>query len=260
MAGRDDLVEALVRMGRGAIEKVDLGDMTRLDVPERLAALSKMVSKPAKKADDWGWKGGKPGEVTGSELTSLSNRRDVGRYREAVHGEKYKYAKEDKQALEEATKKAVKQVNALRKKDPEHPLVRSYDLYKNTYGASPRQAALQATVQHFQELERFGVPRRWTGKTVKAIDQTRRAGNAGIGFSPQNVAKAMEPMSDPQREMFLRILPSAKYETIEKTADIARGLGGLTARQAEDFFAMLPTFQGRLDKLLGTVRRLRPGT
>jgi len=48
------------------IKKVDLGDMARPVTGARLDALESMLPKAAKSADDWGWKGGKPGEITGT--------------------------------------------------------------------------------------------------------------------------------------------------------------------------------------------------
>ena len=54
----------------GGVKKVDLGDLTKkVKVGDRVEAVKRMLGdageKAVEKADDWGWKGGKPGEITG---------------------------------------------------------------------------------------------------------------------------------------------------------------------------------------------------
>lgn len=201
MAGKAEALEALLRLGRGAVEKIDLGDMARLDIPERVAALGKMVSKPAKKIDDWGWKGGKPGEITGSQYFIE---------REKLKIPEYLYTPQD------WDKKALNQVLSLKESDPIRSVFERRLINRLTYLPEDKATkhALDDTMMDFAMLELSGVPRKWTGKILRAI-----GGAADDQVSVENISSLMRTMADSQREDFLRLLPRSKVplETLAET-------------------------------------------
>lgn len=207
------------------------------NVVESAPAVSKAaVERMAKVSDDWGWKGGKPGEVTGELLDNLEHnvRNATAEYTRT--GKNFSQLQESIDLQRAAERQAFKQMERLKKKDPQHPVVQQYDYLRAIYKGSPKRAASHAITSGFGPFERANIPRKWTGKLTKAIGPIEKIDfsrllnkNDGsyIGYSPsalaQELSKSMRTMSNAQQEVFVTMLPGWKG-TLEELTQAARML------------------------------------
>lgn len=160
------------------------------------------VAKAASKADDWGWKGGKPGEITGTWFRSRPDvvvRDDFGNI---VHA---------KTQVMSQLRKAVEA------------------------GKLPKEAAtesgMRTWMRRFAEAEDAGIPREWTGKTVRAYSESspfrQKALFSSYNASPEpamvQISNTMRPMTNDQRETFLALLPDWSG-SLDELAETARSL------------------------------------
>jgi hypothetical protein len=142
----------------------------------------------ARVADDWGWKGGKPGEVTGTDY------------------------------MNDMSIRSSSLVPVLRKNfsDVGHP--DDADLL----------------MQWFADMEKAGIPRRWTGKLAKKLWNTP-AGQAvpydespsGMATYFQNVSNVMGRLTEKERadllDNYLTLLPEWT-ESAEDFANFVRNV------------------------------------
>ena len=150
-------------------------------------AKSKASKSVAKSVDDWGWKGGKPGEITGGKFTDMMS---VGPGRR------------DPVLIDVSLYKAGEQLGRF---SPTRTLARG---------------RTQRMLEDFELLERADIPRKWTGKVMSAFKDNSIVGamkNAGMDVSgttsrtrqrfADSLSSAMRPMTNAQRETFLSLLP-----------------------------------------------------
>lgn len=192
----------------------------------------------AESADDWGWKGGKPGEITGGEYE-----RALGKYNQLV-----KYGDRDSpqalnlyKTLEDGAMQWYD--SALRgklgpdwKKKAEYYAGRFGDVDKLSKNNKLRQAFLRGTPGEyglswldeaskislrFATFEEFGVPREFTGQLFRAMPQPIH----GPTFAnTTELVDAFKTLStNDQRETFLNLLPRWTG-TMEQAASAAKRL------------------------------------
>jgi len=160
------------------------------------------MSKADDVVDDWGWKGGKPGEVTAGELIK-NHYGDVNAYQDFGN----KILKSNSRLGDKARGMTFYMSNGTTKK-PQPYEIASY------------------FVRLLSSLEKAGIPRKWTGKLAADIDEYRyrafsRTGSEEDYYSienlPMTISKNMEPLTNSQREKFVTLLP--EYEgTLEELA------------------------------------------
>lgn len=196
----------------GGVKKVDLGDLTKkVNVGDRVEAVKRMLGdageKVAEKADDWGWKGGKEGEITGQQFENALK----------VHRDNYgnvipSYKDADRKVIQ----RAYTQTEKMGRGD------------------------VRSLMGDFADLEQADVPREWTGRIMKAVGRplwevaddvgnqllgsTTPSGLARIVMSrhiAEAISDAMRPMTNVQRETFVALLPEWTG-TLDELADAAR--------------------------------------
>ena len=167
------------------IKKVDLGDMARPVTGARLDALESMLPKAAKAGDDWGWKGGKPGEITGEMYERALTNKDFATVRKA----------EDQM------------ITAWKKKNPVG-MVMADELdryYANPFYSTEKARAYSTAdlMNRFAKLEKADFPREWTGKAFSSFSQSQ----FDSPYVLNTVSDLMRPLTNDQRETFLALLP-----------------------------------------------------
>jgi hypothetical protein len=165
------------------------------------------VAKAVSKADDWGWKGGNPGELTGGE------------YLRIMRGAESQPSEWDT-VSEEAFRTANKQLEDA--KTAGKPVGRLYEtMYNGSLddGFSPGMARIRATSiinRGFADLEKAQIPRSMTGKVLPQMYNdnglntfytSSLLGNIPLWDSTNRLSVMLETMDDAQRENFLALLP-----------------------------------------------------
>jgi len=192
-------LEALQDLISGA-KRVDLGDMTRPVTGARKDALESLLPKAAKAGDDWGWKGGKPGEVTGGDYMRM--RGTIGPDSAPASDNLKLWRKMDAQIA-----RAVKS------------------------GKLPEIAGTPTWMRRFAEAEEADIPREWTARVVKAYSSispfSQRELFKSVDKSPQpflsQISEALRPMTNDQRSTFLALLPEWT-ESLDDLAEAVRTL------------------------------------
>jgi hypothetical protein len=182
----------------------------------------------AKKADDWGWKGGKPGEITGTEYVQIVRNSD-----QAQKGTK----RVTREALNRADKKFAEQTGYGRA---------FKDLYFGGNGRNSAAGERFNIASEFAKMEKADIPREWTGKLSKAIrGRLDTVGTTNPQYKglyedwggtlqvpPKNlvpndfyyvISDAMRPMTNDQRTVFLGLL-SDWDDSLESLAKTVRNL------------------------------------
>jgi hypothetical protein len=188
-------------------------------------AVERLAQGVARVADDWGWRGGKPGEMTGigiqDAFVSGSDRIALKQARKQL----------ERHALERPNSEIAKNWSTLN------------DMFSYTDYIDEPTANLMGD---FRRLEQAGVPREWTGRVLESlyrfgsgrvnspglnlrrIGDTRVVGDAfgPVGFSgiakvADVVSDLMRPMSNAERDVFLTMLPRWSG-TIDDLASTAR--------------------------------------
>jgi len=235
----------------GGVKKVDLGDLTKkVNVGDRVEAVKRMLGdageKVAEKADDWGWKGGKPGEVTAGQLKDLRARGD----------------------LELADIELRDHVDRFSRKYPDSPLVKQMKSGSGTRWIDNTLFEVRLFEDVMSAVEQADVPRKWTGLVAAALPKSAIAGPGGKRRINRNrikdFADLMRPMTNDQREFTgsaFRILNTQRSGPGE--LDVKR-IGAalrstwrqLTNDQREAFLALLPEWTESLDDLVAAVRTI----
>jgi hypothetical protein len=279
----------------GGVKKVDLGDLTKkVNVGDRVEAVKRMLGdaggKVVEKADDWGWKGGKPGEVTAENFSStfLS---PLSRSR----------------ALDMANKKA-KDIRKLAAKNPEHPAVQALEKAKRQGGNSPMSLQIAGNpsvgldtvagtklMDIFESAQVNNIPRKYTSRVANLLTEDW-TGYLGNRMRPpdtrgaSDLAQSLRRLNDKQRDLFFDIAdattPSggALFGNIEVASRAASELpnevvpvfmqtirsgynfadaeragkaaADFTDDQRETFLSLLPEWSGSLDELVEAARSL----
>lgn len=195
MASRFQVLQmALDEVAKRAPKVVDaVGDVAKkVDLDSAKQAVQRVADDVVEAADDWGWKGGKPGEVTAGSL-------------------KYDYP--DLIAL-------GKQLS----QNPEKPLAK-IAMSETVEGGvkRPRQEweIGASVIDELKALEEADVPREWTGKVAAAAYNMLKGRDNQRAMRllenprdfyaykqlPERLSRAMRPMTNDQRETFLALLP-----------------------------------------------------
>jgi hypothetical protein len=173
----------------------------------KLQALDELAKPVTQALDDWGWKGGKPGEITGGAW---------GKIQSAVGGTKDDYKK-----LAAAVDKQLR-----KSKNPEvvslyQHAVNSNKKWANLAGSAgadfrAKAAAQKPIMETFEGLEYAGFPRDLTAramtsmvrKTPTKISTARSGGLFVPDYSIyKRLSKALEEMSAGTRETVISLLP-----------------------------------------------------
>ncbi len=160
----------------------------------------------AEVADDWGWKGGKPGEITGgmyvNELNDAFERLAMGnpnnpRWLAAEAAIYDKYDPLIRKQIENSSNAAI----------------------KNAWAGD-----IDAFMEQMKTLEDADFPREWTGKVYPALrSQLQRPYDRISPILAKQVSDLMRPMTNDQRETFLNLLPRWTG-TLETAAAAAKKL------------------------------------
>lgn len=165
--------------------------LTKKAAPVVAKTAKKVVKAVEDKADDWGWKGGKPGEVTGTVYAkALKAYQKTGNY----------------DAYRDVASKAEEQLTASLRRKPNSPMARHF----GTTIAEDLPAKYSATdVLHpIHALELADVPRAWTGKIANAIVQKHgRKAYAAAPDQAKTISDLMRPLTNAQRDTFVKLYP-----------------------------------------------------
>ena len=173
--------------------------------PEQLKGIARMAEQgikalPGDTADltSWMWRGGKPGEVTGSKFAEIGNSiSSVNKYG-GSRGMVGKLNTERSKAL----KTAVNQIESHIKKNPDSAVGNVYDSLA-VRGINPQERANIILRTVYLPLEKAGIPREWTGKVAAAT--------AGKGIDPVKLYNQLKPLDDLGREDLLRSIIDGTY-------------------------------------------------
>jgi hypothetical protein len=188
-----------------------------------MGALEAMLPKAAKAGDDWGWKGGKPGEITGSEY--FHEIRDKAWLRADAEAKKLLKKPNASMVWDEDFKNLHKKLLDQTMQDTDNKVLKQFQSSKNPYFSSIKNSKDAGLVLHdLNMLEASGIPRRWTGKVLPALRETMNNDYAAI---PQpvarNISDLMRTMTNDQRETFVSLLPEWG-ESLDDLADLARNI------------------------------------
>jgi hypothetical protein len=174
-------------------------------------------------ADDWGWKGGKPGELTGGEyvkalgdIEAEALRKTKRRFNIPEEVEDYNPYGGERQKLFYETQR----LNAL------DPYVAKADkqlssMYESGLDTDETTVAMMS----FDALEKAGIPRKWTGRVYKALGENSSPLDTldVVEESAQAISDSMRSLTNDQRETFLALLPEWSG-SLADLADAARSL------------------------------------
>jgi hypothetical protein len=188
------LLEILTDL-RKVVPQADLGDIAReLSVAPRMAAVEKMVQKAP--GMDWGWKGGKPGEVTAGELMEVLDSPKPGRLATPKQQDRWN-----------AAANAAEKISA-----------RMRDKYGDRIGALSNYGVVKA-LKFAEDAE---IPREYTAKAVSSLGLKLHNFDQ-LPYNLSVVSDLMRPMTNDQRETFLQLLPRWTG-TLETAASAAKKL------------------------------------
>lgn len=206
------LLKAVYRMATSGDDVARVADdvvgAVRNIAPKK-QAVARMADEVVEKADDWGWKGGKPGEFTGTEFRKIQE----------------DYSPQGERVYNDTVEKLVDKFENLPAKSSTYA---TYARLKSRYAPfhGIRSAARQAAAElqeTYGRLEKANVPREYTGKLANAILQR----TSGITSVDNAVAKklstALEGMTNDQRETFLSLLPEWA-DSLDELVETARTL------------------------------------
>jgi hypothetical protein len=200
----------------------------------RIDALNEMVKKAGSKAadvvDDWGWKGGKPGEITGNILQSR-----IDEVRNRIPSSRYLGVfKHNAKDLDAVANQLENSKNA-QVRDYFNEQVRIGVLTGGTKAQNKRSAA-RYMAEDFRTLEAADIPREWTGKAHGAFNRLRRSNptegllqnywedlskeSSPARYIARLLSDTLRPMTNDQRQTFLDLLPrwTGTLETLATTA------------------------------------------
>lgn len=252
MAGLEKIIKVLKQAPK-VVDEVPslLTILGRAGVPAEAAKITKPLGKDAaleavrkiaersKKADDWGWKGGKPGEITGTKWKMALDSYNAGR----INADDY----------ENVLKSAYGQFEkaASRGKPVGSRLSELQRLYG--YGDGPVQKKLanleyedrvgiaEQMLEDFYILEKAGVPRRLTGKLQPKLPELMR------NSTYQHILRSNTSTKD---DIKIGDYARAFKETY------GRYLSEMRPDQQETFLALLPDWSGSLDELAEAAKNL----
>lgn len=243
------LKTALTEISKG-IKKVDLGDLTRKpNVSERIKAIDRMVGDAGKKVadnvDDWGWKGGKPGEITGGDWTEK--------------WDEIQYAQKHVDPDNSASVRMVGNKNAKL-------FDRAYKQLK-PLGVGDEDE-IENTMAVFSSMEKANIPRRYTGKIYKATGDFISNNNAYDWISHHKfirgktndniagfLAEQLQPLNNKQRLEAIKLIPEWS-RSLDNLGETAKEITKMTSDQKETFLALLPEWTESMEDLVKAAKTL----
>lgn len=204
----------ILRMALDAIdEPVAAVGKAVSDMPETAArALDDMAGA----ADDWGWKGGKPGEITGGEYMKLFSKAQK-------KADSDRAAYESAGGLDDDFSDTYYKIISRNMIDTDNKVI-------NQLSRNPRTAYLaneydiDTIMDDFETLENAGIPREWTGKVLPKMRSLLDSRYDQLNsFEVADVSNAMRSMTNAQRDTFISLLPEWEG-SIEDLAVVARSL------------------------------------
>ncbi len=185
-----------------------------------MSAREEAIGRLAKVADDWGWKGGKPGEVTGGDyhgalddlyyrMNSFESDPDAVGFEYERQLARWRNAEDD--LREELDQKIIDQIESSKNNQLKNAFIKSgEDIEKFT--------------QDMKTLERANIPREWTGKVWPVIQgQLQKQFDYIPPILAQQVSDLMRPMTNDQRYMFLKLMSSnISGQTLDRIASTVR--------------------------------------
>lgn len=212
-------------------KRVDLGDLTRPVTAARKEALKSMLPK-VENLDDWGWKGGKEGEITGNQWLAMLQDADDAAVETAA---------KERGALDEFgdvaedfwdSEWATARYNDLLG-DAEYELADQVGKQlTSVLGNRPGFLQVRDAMSTFADMENANIPRRYTGKIYKGVRERIKSGIDGElkrvftpsgtfsftedTFDAQALANILEPMTHSERMEFLALYP----EWVESLEDL----------------------------------------
>lgn len=211
---------------RGEASKA-LGDVAR----EGLGRLAKSV-------DDWGWKGGKPGEITGKEYgNALSKYNQLVKYGDRQNPEAMSlYSTLEDGAMQWYDAALKGKLGADWKKTAEYYAGEFGDVEKLSRSRNLRQAflagapgtygtawfdAVSRISPRFAAFEELGVPRQFTGQLFRAMPTPIH--RPSFANTKELVGAFKKLSTDAERTTFLQLLPTWT-QSIDKLASTAKKL------------------------------------
>lgn len=169
---------------------------------------------------DWGWKGGKPGELTGSD-----------------------YVKEMYKAY------PLYSISGTYPREFNKIINTAQDQLQNGTSWWKPYMGSDAIMESFYNLEKANVPREWTGKILNAVNGD--ASEYGLFFNNlQEVSDLMKPMSNKDREIFLSLIASRRLRNREELLRVLN----LPEKEKEAFMSYLIDWDGTLDELFNIAK------
>lgn len=156
-----------------------------------MSARDDAIKALAKVADDWGWKGGKKGEITGTAL--WDNPREL--YKDFL--------------------------NQI-KTDKDLAVLVPFEPSSNYLVRHAADTAFEIA-NGFRAMEQAGLPRTYTGKLYKSLLQRTKQASPIDVYDAWVAANSMKTMTNEQRTTFLQLLPRWTG-TLEQAANAAKRL------------------------------------
>lgn len=161
-----------------------------------------------KKVDDWGWRGGKPGEVTGGDMVKA-----VRKYQKNKNYDEYR----------EVASKAESQLTASLSRKPDSPMAKHYGTRIDENTPASKYTAYDVLAP-FRYLEQADIPREWTGKVMNALIKKHGGSAYSIAdMAGKTISDLMRPLTKSQRDTFVRLYPEWEG-SLEDLARAARTL------------------------------------
>jgi hypothetical protein len=234
--------KAVLNMALDAIGGVD--DVARAAgkaVKAPKAAAAKALDAIADTADDWGWKGGKPGEITGTEYRhALSKFNELAKYGDRDSKQaKALYDTLEKGAMQWYDSALKGKLGTDWKSTAEH-YARTWgtpeELWRNAknrskfLGGTPGEYTLSwfqdvsRIAPRFEAFEKLGTPRKLTGQLFRSMPRPMLSGSL-LPYNTDEVVGAIKSLpSAEMRETFLALLPEWTG-TLADLAAAAKALG-----------------------------------
>lgn len=196
---------------RSGAARINLGDMARTDVPARIAAIESLAKRAPEPVDAWGWKGGKPGELTGGDYMNELERASDAAYRRSGYspGDSYDGETEYNDIVDDLMypTRSMAMEQFAKSKNP----------YFSNLADNPSYS--EKLMQELSMLEAADIPREWTGRVLAAIGKnpTLTAWEHG-----QAISDAMRGLTKAQREDFIRLLPRSRVSPARLAETVRR--------------------------------------
>lgn len=275
MAAGDELLEGLMRLVKG-VNRVDVGDVTRPVTAARKEALGKMLPK----ADDWGWKGGKPGEISGTEWTNEYDRlwgivRGMPKPAKAKNwyiisdkdrvNELYPLATEEqKDAVVQLRKlydRGVAQLTGQTKKGAKlSPFWKQATRDASLYGRSANTLEgkwdeTKRLMRIFADMEARGIPRDITGKLFNMYSSNvdKRIPKEILD---EFIVGVKNIPAENRADFIAKLDKVPSWRGRDALTEIGRSGKILTAEQRETLLTLLPEWRGSMDDLIFAVEEL----